>query len=592
MINGSLEELPGVDLGPMPEHCMSCYSRVIDSVVYRRLRICPKCRFHHSITSGRYIALLTDAGTFNESPPLFTTQMAQDALEEQYRERLQQEVTRTGATEAVITGTGEIEGVKCVIILLNFSFAGGSIGVLVGEEVARSFEWAANRKLPCVAVVTSGGERREEGILAMFQMIKTVGATRALLKKQLPYIAVLGNPCHGAAFASFVAQADVIVSEPGAAIGFALQGDGVKRADAEDEEPSDFFTAEQFAEWGQIDAVVDRAELKPTLGRLLRAVTKHGKPVKDTEADADDAPADDAGGEVESDAPAREFSLREIETAQNPNGAAYLDALFEDFVPINRHALDRRADAVICGFGRIAGEAVAAIIVNRDPDAKTAVVTANALHKATRLARLADRFNLPLITLVDNCQPATGLEQERLGVAKSISRAIATMGEVETPIIAVIIGIVGSETTLAFGIADSAAMLDNVAFMLNTQAHLPSDGESDADESPPPYFKPQECLEMGIVDAIIDTGANADNREHIVNQTRAHLIEQLKRIGAKRGEKLAQSRINRFRKLDSDYTFSEARIKRRWDFWQAGIKAAAKSIRTPTNAEPEDNAER
>lgn len=581
MVSVDLDDLPGVELGTMPERCLACEQYVIEATLYRQLRVCPHCRFHHTISSWRYIAALADRGTFNESPPLIRIDPTADGADAVDGDDETEDALATDEPEAVITGTCEIDGVKCVVILLNFSVAGGNVNVFVGEKIARSFEWAKDRKLPCVTIVTASGERSaEEGIMAMLQMIKTVSAARAVAKSNLPYIAVLGNPCNGAPFASFINQADIVLAEPGARIGFASFGDirGVAQARGrkKDKDSELQYDAEKVADWGQIDRVVDREFLRREVGSLLRITTKRDQII--VTADGEVAPAE--LGEAETAQPEPPIAVEKILKTKRAVAGLYLEALFTDWIELKRHRVDDASDAIVCGFGKLSNAPVAIIAVNNAKWDTPSPITTSGLMKAIHLARLADKFALPIITLVDSCYPALGLEHEQQGIAKAISHTIATLGEVETPVIAAVLGIVGSETSLALGIADRIAMVQGAGYILDAQFGTPAKAENgeNNDLSGELYLSPQECRELGIADTIIMGEADAKEAQFVA-PLRDYLIGQVADLGSAGGSKLAQARVKRFRDVDSDYTTSEARLKRRWEAWQAGFRAAAKSIR-------------
>ena len=202
--------------------CLVCGAGLVGSDLYTRYRVCPTCRFHYSMTARERIDSLVDAGTFRETnrsvtsidPLSFSSRVP-------YRQKVLRDQQRTGLTEAVVTGTCSIGGTPTVLVVMDFGFMGGSMGCVVGEKLALAMEHAAKRRLPVVAVVTSGGARIQEGILSLMQMAKTGFATNRLYDKGLPFISVLSNPATGQAYASFANLADIILAEPGAIVGLA-----------------------------------------------------------------------------------------------------------------------------------------------------------------------------------------------------------------------------------------------------------------------------------------------------------------------------------------------------------------------------------
>ncbi|MCJ7521003.1 MAG: acetyl-CoA carboxylase carboxyl transferase subunit beta, partial [Dehalococcoidia bacterium] len=204
------------------EYCLFCGINLSESEIYHRYRVCPECRFHHSLPARQRIALLADPGSFKEINQFLTSiDPLSFSGKEPYEERLHEAQRRTGLTEAVITGVCTIGGNPTAIAVLDFGFMGGNRGGVVGEKIALAFELATRRKIPLVTVVSSGGARVQEGMLSLMQMAKTAAAAKRLHSQRLPHIAVLTNPTSGEVYASFANLGDVILAEPKALIGFA-----------------------------------------------------------------------------------------------------------------------------------------------------------------------------------------------------------------------------------------------------------------------------------------------------------------------------------------------------------------------------------
>jgi len=186
--------------------------------------------------------------------------------------------------EAVLTGIGTVEGAGLVAAAMEFGFLGGSMGAVVGEKIARAAERAAEARTPLVVFSASGGARMQEGTLSLMQMAKTSVALGRLGDAGIAFLSVLCDPTTGGVAASFAFQGDVVLAEPGALIGFA--GRRVIEQTIRQKLPDGFQTAEFVLEHGLIDAIVPRAELRATLGRLLRLC---GAPVDSAWVEADGA---------------------------------------------------------------------------------------------------------------------------------------------------------------------------------------------------------------------------------------------------------------------------------------------------------------
>jgi acetyl-CoA carboxylase carboxyl transferase subunit beta len=189
-----------------------------------------------------------------------------------YTERLAEAELATGLGDAVVCGAAAIEGESCRLAVMDFAFMGGSMGSVVGEKFARACESAAAARAPLVSVSASGGARMQEGILALMQLPKTVCAIEELHESDGALLSVLTHPTTGGVLASYASLGDVVLAEPGALMSFA--GPRVVAQTTREKLPDDFGRAESNYRFGHLDAIVPRAELRPTLARLLRLFGK------------------------------------------------------------------------------------------------------------------------------------------------------------------------------------------------------------------------------------------------------------------------------------------------------------------------------
>jgi len=248
--------------------CESCKEIVYRAEVERAGRTCPKCRYPFRISSRERIALLCDAGSFEEhQEALASVDPLNFKDTKRYRDRLKAAKQKTAVEEAVVTGLARVGGHPTVLCVFEFGFLGGSMGSVVGEKLTRAIELAIDKHVPVVIVAASGGARMQEGILSLMQMAKTSAALERLCRAKLPYLSVLTDPTTGGVTASFAMLGDVILSEPRALIGFA--GPRVIAETIRQPLPEGFQRAEFLLEHGQLDMIVERKELKDTLRRLL-----------------------------------------------------------------------------------------------------------------------------------------------------------------------------------------------------------------------------------------------------------------------------------------------------------------------------------
>ena len=250
--------------------CPKCGQDSDRKSVAQNLSVCPKCGYHFPIGAYYRLSTILDPGSFRELNGKLT---AADPLHfPGYRAKLDAARRKTGMNEAVVTATGAIGGVRCVVGVLDSRFLMGSMSAAVGEKLTLAIEYAGKNKLPLILFAASGGARMQEGILSLMQMAKTSAALAQFSEKGLLYISVLTDPTTGGVTASFASLGDIILAEPGALIGFA--GPRVIQQTIGETLPEGFQRAEFQMEHGFVDAVVPRKDLRDTLIRLLKL---HGK---------------------------------------------------------------------------------------------------------------------------------------------------------------------------------------------------------------------------------------------------------------------------------------------------------------------------
>lgn len=247
--------------------CPSCSEVLYRPDLAANLDVCPRCSHHFRMTAQDRILTLID-GDFEE---IAGDVLPEDPLKwsdkKSYVQKLEGDALKSGISEAALCGFGKIGEHAVALGVMDFHFRGGTMGSVVGERLTRLLEEATRRDLPCIIFTASGGARMEEGMLALMQMAKTTAAVMRFKNRGLAYLSVLTDPTTGGVSASFAFQADIILAERHAMIGFA--GRRVIEQTIRQRLPDQFQTAEFLLERGHIDSVVIRSEVKPTLERYL-----------------------------------------------------------------------------------------------------------------------------------------------------------------------------------------------------------------------------------------------------------------------------------------------------------------------------------
>jgi acetyl-CoA carboxylase carboxyl transferase subunit beta len=251
------------------EKCPDCDAILYAKDLSKNLQVCDKCGHHFRLNAIDRLKSLFDDERWEEiAPGLRSNDPLIFTDTKPYKDRLAKTISATGQTDAVIVGVGKLEGVAAVIASMEYSFIGGSMGVVVGERIVRGIELAIGRRAPVIIVCCSGGARMMEGALSLMQMAKISAALARLDRARLPYISVLTDPTTGGVTASYAMLGDLNIAEPRALIGFA--GPRVIEQTIRQKLPDGFQRSEFLLERGMLDLVVDRRELKTTISRALR----------------------------------------------------------------------------------------------------------------------------------------------------------------------------------------------------------------------------------------------------------------------------------------------------------------------------------
>ena len=249
--------------------CPGCSQLIYNKDLETNLNVCPKCSHHFRIGAAERLRALFDEGRYEEHyPNLISVDPLQFTDTKPYKDRLRSTVASTGLKDAVIVATGRLDALDVVIAAMEYTFIGGSMGVVVGEKITRGIEMALERRQPAVIISCSGGARMMEGALSLMQMAKVSAALARLDRARLPFISVLTDPTTGGVTASFAMLGDLNIAEPKALIGFA--GPRVIEQTIRQKLPEGFQRSEFLLEHGMLDLVVDRRDLKATLSRALR----------------------------------------------------------------------------------------------------------------------------------------------------------------------------------------------------------------------------------------------------------------------------------------------------------------------------------
>jgi acetyl-CoA carboxylase carboxyl transferase subunit beta len=252
--------------------CKKCKKEIVQEEYILNLKVCPYCNFHDYMSARERLQITVDNGSFREFAGEINSVDSLNFYDvKAYKDRLTEAKIKSGLNEAIVTGEATLAGNRISIGVMDFNFMGGSMGSVVGERIKILADNSISNKEPLIIFAASGGARMQEGILSLMQMAKTVSCINRVNEAKIPYFCVITNPTTGGVSASFSTVADIILSEPGALFCFA--GPRVVEQTIKKSVPADFGLADRNLKNGQIDMIVNRREVKPTLEKLLRLFT-------------------------------------------------------------------------------------------------------------------------------------------------------------------------------------------------------------------------------------------------------------------------------------------------------------------------------
>lgn len=258
------------DAGEPEKNCPNCHKDIPLSRLWANQLVC-SCGYHFRMKARQRLRMIADKDTFHE---LYRDMKSGNPLHfPGYKDKLETVRTVSNEEEAVICGTARIGKQNCCVFAMESYFMMGSMGSVVGEKITSLFEYATEHRLPVIGFTVSGGARMQEGLLSLMQMAKTSAAVKRHSDAGLLYIAVLTDPTTGGVTASFAMEADIILAEPGATVGFA--GARVIEQTTKKALPKGFQKAEFVLEHGFVDGIAHRHNQKKLLTELLKMHHQH-----------------------------------------------------------------------------------------------------------------------------------------------------------------------------------------------------------------------------------------------------------------------------------------------------------------------------
>ncbi len=539
------------DNEPLAISCKTCGQTLFLDEVESAHQVCVHCGQHFRLSAQQRIALLCDEDSFTSLSDL---PQSIDKIEFPGYSKKLDSLKKMHVPE-LMAGTAMIGGLECCIFAMNAEYLMGSMGTAVGESLTRLFEHAQENNLPVVGCSLSGGARMQEGTLSLMQMAKVSAAAKRHSDAGLLYISVLCDPTTGGVSASFAFQGDVLLSEPNALIAFA--GPRVIEQTIRQKLPKNFQRAEFLLEHGFLDAVVPRAKLKRRIVQLLRlyTVAADSKKIDDAKnCNTEDAPANGIDESRIADLQPDPYALLQAaRAADRASGKTMIRSLCSEFAELRGDRRFGDDHAIIGGIGRILDMPMMIIAQEKGGDLAErtkrnfGMPHPEGYRKALRLMKQAEKFNLPVLCLVDTPGAFCGLEAEARGQAQAVAENLFEMAGLRVPILSIFLGEGGSGGALALAVADRVWMMQNSVYSVispeGCASILYKDAKKAEEAACALKLTPQNLLTLGVIEKIISEEPQAD-----ISALQRDIVCQFEALLALEKESLLQERYERFRR--------------------------------------------
>ena len=537
--------------------CRICKEPIFAEDVKSNLYTCPKCGGYFRVHAYRRIEMLVDDGSFiewNKTMPISNPLDFPD-----YETKLEEERQKSKLNEAVVTGEATIGNVRTAIAVCDARFMMSSMGRVVGEKITAAVEKATEEKMPIIIFSCSGGARMQEGMISLMQMAKTSAALKRHHEAGQLFISFLTDPTMGGVSASFAMLGDIILAEPKALIGFA--GPRVIAQTIGTKLPEGFQSAEFLLEHGFIDAIVERSEQRSVLKKILRAHTSGFKKVARQESQ-DENTEKVAEKRPKVKAPKNAWdSVLLSRRPDRPTAKDYIDRMFSFFLELHGDRLSGDDGAIIGGIANYYGKPVMVVAEQKGKSIKENKIrnfgmpNPSGYRKALRLMKHAQKFNMPIICIVDTPGAFCGIEAEEKGQAEAIARALFEMSDMTVPILSVVIGEGGSGGALALAVANEVWMLEHSIYSILSPEGFASilykDAKKSKEAAEVMKITSKELLALGVIDRVIkeDIPLTVDTMDTVIEEMVSNMDDFFEKNSSKSKEEIAEDRYNRFRKF-------------------------------------------
>ena len=517
--------------------CMKCSSKLDEFFV------CKTCGNNSYITARQRILYISDKNTFKE----LKLDKIDISKKCNYEDKIIKAQESTNLDEAIIIGTCNIDGRKVVLGVMDSKFMMGTLSVSVGENITKAFEYATAEKLPVILFCASGGARIQEGLFSLVQMAKINAAIKKHSDKGLLYISCLTNPTMGGVTASFGLLGDINIAEKNSQIGFA--GKSIIENIYNENLDNDFQTEEYNEKNGMIDIIADRKEMRNILVDLLNMISDDNKIVKVDNNCENKSNTNDSLMEI----------LKNVRDLDRLKGKDYLISIFDKYIELKGDRINSNDNSILSGIGNICGKSFIFNIQNKGRTLKEnqennyGLTRPEGYRKVLRVSRLAEKFKIPIINIIDSAGADPSIYSEENGIAKAIADCLYTFSDLKTIIISVVVGEGSSGGALALSVCDSIGMLENSIYtVISPEAYLKimhKEEKVSNDLLKRMRFTANDLYEDKIIDEVISEN---NDLEYNTNNIKNFILSNYESLRKKEIQELIDNRYERIRNWDKE----------------------------------------
>ena len=515
--------------------CLKCSGKLDEFFV------CQTCGNNSYITARQRIIHISDENTFKE----LSFNKIDISKKCNYEEKINKAKEKTSLEEAIIVGNCNIGGIKVVLGVMDSKFMMGTLSVSVGEIITETFEYATDKELPVILFCASGGARIQEGMYSLVQMAKVNAAIKKHSDKGLLYISCLTNPTMGGVTASFGLLGDINIAEKNSQIGFA--GKSIIENLYNEKLDSDFQTEQYNEKNGMIDIIADRKDIRNILIDLLTMIKSDNKVIKIDDKYENESKTNDNLIEI----------LKNVRDLDRFKGKDYLISIFDKYIELKGDRINSNDNSILSGIGNINNKSFIFNIQNKgrtlkeNKDTNYGLTRPEGYRKALRISKLAEKFNIPIINIIDSAGADPSIYSEENGQARAIADCLYTFSDLKTIIISIVVGEGSSGGALALSVCDSIGMLEKSIYtVISPEAYLKimhKEEQVSNELLKSMRFTANDLFEDKIIDEVISENEDLD---YNVKNIKNFILNKYETLRKQDIQELIDNRYERIRNWD------------------------------------------